>query len=294
MYVKKCGKNENYRLIKAEDIVGKKVKYLNNAMFDQKDYYFELLDRCDLENNIDMNKWLEFFGSWINTSQDSEIFEDFIVNSREEYICMPYDESFINSAIKTLKFDFTLDDELYQYLKIIDLKKGLPNWIWNLSQRQCRLLLSHMTHFLTLVSKLEDDFQRLLLHAGYARNHRLQYTKGILKFDEINEHIFDASMYKSHIEEIYDYKGPVFCLQVPSEIFYVRRNGIPVWTGNSRSTGPYQLLTKQPAEGRSRSGKQICRKSSVKTLIVFVTESNTIKFRESLVKLYYQIMIIIL
>ena len=49
-------------------------------------------------------------------------------------------------------------------------------------------------------------------------------------------------------------KCPVWCVNVPSEVFYVRRNGKTCWTGNSRASGPYQLLTKQPAEGRSRDG----------------------------------------
>jgi hypothetical protein len=49
-------------------------------------------------------------------------------------------------------------------------------------------------------------------------------------------------------------KCPVFCLQVPSEVFYVRRNGKCVWTGNSRSTGHVTSLLRQPLEGRSRDG----------------------------------------
>nr|AXC47295.1 RNA polymerase beta subunit [Pediastrum duplex]QFS20046.1 RNA polymerase beta subunit [Pediastrum duplex] len=59
------------------------------------------------------------------------------------------------------------------------------------------------------------------------------------------------------IEEIIpSYQGSVHCLSVPNEVFYVRRNGLTVWTGNSRSTGPYSLVTQQPLRGRSKYGGQ--------------------------------------
>jgi hypothetical protein len=59
------------------------------------------------------------------------------------------------------------------------------------------------------------------------------------------------------IEEILpSYQGSVHCLSVPNEVFYVRRNGLTVWTGNSRSTGPYSLVTQQPLRGRSKYGGQ--------------------------------------
>jgi hypothetical protein len=56
-------------------------------------------------------------------------------------------------------------------------------------------------------------------------------------------------------ERVHHYTGPVWCLQVPGEVFYVRRNGKAVWTGNSRSNnGPVVMMTRQPAEGRARDG----------------------------------------
>ena len=58
------------------------------------------------------------------------------------------------------------------------------------------------------------------------------------------------------IEEFIPYIGSVFCLTVPNEVFYIRRNGYSVWTGNSRSTGPYSLVTQQPLRGRSKHGGQ--------------------------------------
>lgn len=70
-----------------------------------------------------------------------------------------------------------------------------------------------------------------------------------LKIDDIQK----ESLY--NYGKLFNNNGiTVYCLEVKGGIFYVRRNGCEVWTGNSRSTGPYQLLTKQPAEGRSRGG----------------------------------------
>lgn len=54
--------------------------------------------------------------------------------------------------------------------------------------------------------------------------------------------------------EITHESNDVYCMTVPNEIFCVKRNGKAVWTGNSRSSGPMVLMTRQPAEGRSRDG----------------------------------------
>jgi DNA-directed RNA polymerase II subunit RPB2 len=57
----------------------------------------------------------------------------------------------------------------------------------------------------------------------------------------------------NNIKKIYE-KKPVYCLRVSSEVFYVRRNGKSIWTGNSRARGPSTTLTRQAPDGRSNLG----------------------------------------
>jgi hypothetical protein len=166
----------------------------------------------------------------------------------------------------------------------------MPEWVWKLSKEQAKLMVYSMqlgdgsfkknstsSMYYTSSIKLADDFMRLLLHAGWSGNKSCHIKAGantvqIRGKDVTNNYdIWRISVIKTknepcvnhgHVktqeiqeEEIYDYKGAVYCLSVSSEIFMVRRNGKPVWTGNSRgSNGPIVMLTRQASEGRARNG----------------------------------------
>jgi DNA-directed RNA polymerase beta subunit len=137
--------------------------------------------------------------------------------------------------------------------------------------------------YYTSSTKLADDFQRLCLHAGYSTNKTKRTgmeagtSRVMKKTGKIITHNADAyhlNIIESQNEPLVnknynmtrdegaldsweDYDGMVYCCTVPlgEGVIYVRRNGVSVWSGNSRaSNGPIVSLTRQPAEGRARRG----------------------------------------
>jgi len=126
------------------------------------------------------------------------------------------------------------------------------------------------------VYKYEDLNEKILYHVKnedidtiMTEGHRVYINNNLLikinQLDHKNNTIYkwynrSSSFNVNHTTDItiYQSKDNVYCLSVPSEIFYVRRNGKEFWTGNSRARGPNTMLTHQPPEGRSKDGGLRC------------------------------------
>lgn len=81
-----------------------------------------------------------------------------------------------------------------------------------------------------------DDIQILCLHAGYtAKIKAVQSSKVIRDLYSIVLSETKSRPEVNDINIVKDFNGQVYCITVPTGIFCVRRNGLSVWTGNSRS-----------------------------------------------------------
>ena len=147
----------------------------------------------------------------------------------------------------------------YGYLNWVDNIKEedndivLPKWVFELSKRQCKIFLDGIiydceseekkgVYVVEGKMKFLDQIQQLVLHCGWFSTIRMSDICNIITISK--ERMCETSKNPVKIKE--NVKCPVFCLEVPSEVFYVRRNGKTAWTGNSRSTGLVTTLTRQP------------------------------------------------
>lgn len=145
--------------------------------------------------------------------------------------------------------------------------KYIPNEVFSADKNLLRILFDWLMWgdghsekypitYSTTSKMLADDVQRLCLHIGKAANivafpasrrfvvqqfcnckpyYHVQIINTKLT-PEVN-HGHTRRQKAQEEQWIQDYDRPVYCVEVPSHVIYVRRNGLPVWSGNSQRYG---------------------------------------------------------
>jgi DNA-directed RNA polymerase beta subunit len=279
------GKKYGFEL--AEDIYGKRRKYMTNAsgliILVEKHKLLSYNDKglpsgfIMNERILPLNEWLTFFGIWIAEGcTDGKWAVTFAAHKQRvkdslETIC-----GTLNLKIHKDKDDvqddtrncwYILDKSFVEYIRPLSIgavNKSLPDWVWHLTQEQCRILMDGLLlgdgHIMkngarrydTSSKQLADDFQRLCLHSGYSTNIAIKcnagYTAVCKKQGRENEKIttttdaYRLTVIESQNNSIVnknmkltgenqqdywaDYKGKVYCCRVegPGAVYVRRRN----------------------------------------------------------------------
>jgi len=216
-----------------------------------------------LEKKILMDDWLKFFGFWLaegsttlrkrkRRERKNPYYEYQVRISQNEG---KKTEEF-EKVLKRLPFNYMkkksgkkiefviLNKQLFLYLRQFGKheEKFIPKEIKNLSKRQLKILFDWMMRgdgyigngnidYYTKSKKLADDIQEIALKLGLSAN---IYEKRKGKFKWYRVAISKTKHFRFKKENIkkVNYKGKVYCLEVPNHTLYVRRNRKALWCGN--------------------------------------------------------------
>ena len=222
-----------YQLERADLCIGKMRVYQRNVEIykgkQPKQHLFIIpAYGSSLPMRMDMQLWLSFFGMWITEGTIK-------------------DETKLIFPNGTYNASSQLTDYMRQYHNKIT-QRCLPGWALELSRKQSKCLLDGMllgsrnknpegfVEYKTRSKQLADHFQILALHAGLSAN--------LIVRDENNESVYILRIVENHRpivnkdqiqDQMVSYHGMIHCCTVSSGVIYVRRNGIPVFSGNSRN-----------------------------------------------------------
>lgn len=290
MYVSKT-KTGEFDIVRADEIVGKPRFYKTGAIWVVPDvltftcsYTGSVVTKYgneitggqewpDLEFRMD--DWLEFLGIWISDgnlvkANHCQIQVTCIKQRKIDHLMAVCGRMRLKVSSHG-KNHYIYSSQIYEALKPFNVgavNKYLPEYVWDISQRQSHILLASLisgdghigkkgqTRYSTSSKRLVDDIQRLIFHCGwtsYAYVDRPAGYQCVIKKEGAEDRTITATSdaYVINVKKNSDvvgvntsaigndkvekYVGTVHCLTVSSEIFLIRQGGKAHWTANSRT-----------------------------------------------------------
>lgn len=217
--------------------------------------------------------WLEFFGWFLAEGHARQYYtsitqKDGPVADRIGALCRAVAEHIgANTGTHTNTkgiVDWRIHSkQLCEYLRDFGLSVDhyVPRWVMNLSRRQIEMVLwplvtgdgtkSGRGHtFYTISKRLADDVQEMALKCGWASTtssvrrkkttyNRTEYTVSVAPSRCIQVNQTTNGQINDTWQE---YDGRVYCCEVPGDgVIMVRRNGRPMWCGNSKVASTYDI-----------------------------------------------------
>ncbi len=229
------------------------VKILAGGKFHKKGYTNSI--------RIKMNDWLEFLGYFISEGCATTSYRVIIDQQEGEK------KEKIKNVLKRLPFRFSeverrfviCNKQLHNYLKLVGENakgKRIPKEFKALVPQQLKILYNALMlgdgnvcrngkqeTYYTSSRRLADDVAEIILKMGYSfsisvkKPKETYYKNKLIKSGKMYEIYKNFSEYRVLIPSRHfsktNYKGMVYCVQVPSNIILVRRNNRVVWCGNS-------------------------------------------------------------
>jgi intein/homing endonuclease len=275
LFIKKRNQKA-FELARADETFGKRVSHKKNGEWTKTDQGVFTLQQIDdgeyyPEASYSVKDWCYLLGIWYAegwasgkaeygavtiSANKPRVYSKLTEVLQKMNIAYSYHESSKKLSI--------YNKQLYKHFKPLSVgapHKTLPSYVWDFSKEECKCLLHGMllgdgsksSGFIWTSSfKLAEDVQRLALHCGWSANMNLPEGRKAggqmtMKDGRIITTNFKLTIVTTkneptvnhghaQTEEWVDFNDKVYCIEVPGNVFYAKRNGKPYWTGNSRSS----------------------------------------------------------
>jgi DNA-directed RNA polymerase beta subunit len=280
LYVKKHGRNQ-YELLRTPEVFGKRIRFKKDTVnsLPYQEFFTARADDGTTEH-YPMDAWLKLLGMFIADGYNKQTATG--GGRRQALIGLAATKlrkkNFHRGFLDELNVRYTMGQHVtmisgYQYpalwyeLKQLSLgasNKRLPDYVWNLSQDQARILLNSLVEgdgsynsngsagYYTSSVILANDISRLSLHAGWSgtikkmydaghqstivkngisriitSNYDLLYIRIVKSKNEPQINHGHAHEQNAQTEEWQHYEGTVYCLEIPDthlHVYYSRED----------------------------------------------------------------------